>query len=134
MASKTMFQPLILKGGEDFENWERKIKITQCCADIKVETLHSDSGADELIKKLKTIYDKDAEQAAFIAYEELETFQRPPSISILDYINELERRNNKIKSKKRLLCPYCLEHLSTIYSCPALPITVAASQSSAFDN
>ena len=39
----------------------------QCCADVKVETLHSDSGVDELIKKLKTLYDKDAEQAAFIA-------------------------------------------------------------------
>ena len=50
---------------------------------------------------MKTLYDdKDAEQAAFIAYEEFETFQRPPSMSTLDYINEFERRNNKIKSKK----------------------------------
>ena len=40
----------------------------QCCADIKVETLHNDSGVHALIKKLKTLYDKDAEQAAFIAY------------------------------------------------------------------
>ena len=72
----------------------------QCCADIKVETLHSDSGVDELIKKLKTLHDKDAEQAAFIAYEEFETFQRPPSRSILDYINEFERRNINIKSKE----------------------------------
>ena len=61
----------------------------QCCADIKVETLHSDSGVDELIKKLKTLHDKDAEQAAFLAYEVFETFQRPPSTSILDYINPL---------------------------------------------
>ena len=123
MASKRMFQPPILKSGEDFANWECEIIIwqcvtdlekkkqapaiylslegqaRQCCADIKVETLHSDSGIDELIKKLKTLYDKDAEQAAFIAYEEFETFQRPPSMSILDYINEFER-NNKIKSKK----------------------------------
>ena len=109
---------------KDFENWECENKIwqcltdletkkqvpaiylslegqaKQCCADIKVETLHSDSGIDELIKKLKTLYDKYAEKAAFIAYEEFETFQRPPSMSILDYINEFERRNNKIKSKK----------------------------------
>ena len=49
---------------------------------------------------MKTLYDKDAAQAAFIAYEEIETFQRPPSMRILDYINEFERRNNKIKSKK----------------------------------
>ena len=106
-----MFQPPILKSGEDFENWKREIKIwqcvtdlekkkqastiylslegqaRQCCAYIKVETLHSDSGVDELIKKLKTLYDKDTEQAAFIACEEFETFQRPPSFSILDYIN-----------------------------------------------
>ena len=119
MASKRMYQPPILKSGEDFENWEREIKIWQCVtdlekkkqapatylslegqarqcyADIKVETLHSDSGVDELIKKLKTLYDKDVEQAAFIAYEEFETFQRPPSMSILDYINEFERRNNR---------------------------------------
>ena len=85
----------------------------QCCADIyfKVETLYSDSAVDELIKKLKTLYDKDAEQAAFIAYEEFETFQRPPSMSILDYINEFERRNNnKIKSKKIELLDAVLEH------------------------
>ena len=75
-------------------------QVRRCCADIKVETLHSDSGVYELIKKLKTLYDKDAEQAAFIAYEEFETFQKPPSTSILDDINEFERRNNKIKSKK----------------------------------
>ena len=67
---------------------------------MKVETLHSDSGVDELINKLETLYHKDAEQAAFIAYEEFETFQRPPNMSVLDYINEFERRNNKIKSRK----------------------------------
>ena len=71
-----MYQPPILKRG-DVENWECEIKIWQCmtdlekkkqapavylslegqakqhCADIKVETLHSDSGVDELVKKLK---------------------------------------------------------------------------------
>ena len=86
MATKRMFQPPILKSGENFENWERDIKIwqcvtnlekkrqapaiylslegqaRQCCADIKVETPDSDSGVDELIKKLKTLYDKDAEK------------------------------------------------------------------------
>ena len=109
MASKRMFQPPILKSEEDFEDWECENKIwqcvtdlekkkqvpaiylslkgqaRQCCDDIKVETLHSDSGIDELIKKLKTLYDKYADKAAFVAYEEFETFQRPPSMSILDY-------------------------------------------------
>ena len=97
-----MNQSPILKSGEDFENWECEIKIWQCvtdlekkkqapaiylswegqarqrCADIKIETLRTDSEVDELIKKLKTLYDKDAEQAAFIASEEFETLQRPP--------------------------------------------------------
>ena len=81
MASKGMFQPPILKSEQDFENWEHEIKIwqcvmdlenkkqapeiylsfegqaRQCCDDIKAETLRSYSGVDELIKKLKTLYD-----------------------------------------------------------------------------
>ena len=36
MASKQiMFQPPILKSGEDFENWEHEIKIWQCVMDLK---------------------------------------------------------------------------------------------------
>ena len=49
---------------------------------------------------MKALCDKDAEQTAFIGYEEFEVLQRPPSMSILDYINEFDRRNTKIKSKK----------------------------------
>ena len=135
MASKTIYQPPTLKSGEDFENWKRELKIwqrvtdlekkkqvpsiylslkgpaRQCCADIKVETLHSDSGVDELVTKLKTLYDKDAEQAGFIVSEEFETFQRRPSMTILNYINELERRNNKINSKKIELPDAVLAHM-----------------------
>ena len=39
-------------------------------------------------------------EATFIASEEFETLQRPPSTSISNYINEFERRNDKIKSKE----------------------------------
>ena len=35
MASKRMYQPPILKYEEDFENWEREIKLWQCVTDLE---------------------------------------------------------------------------------------------------
>ena len=71
----------------------------QCCANIAVTTLDSDTGVDEPIKKLKSLHEKDSDQAAFLAYEDFEPFRRPTNMSTTDYKNESERRYNRMKAK-----------------------------------
>ena len=46
--------------------------------------------------KLKLLFAKVTNQAAFIAYQNFETFQRPETMSIIGYINKFELLNAKI--------------------------------------
>ena len=111
----------------DFTNWLHEIEVWKCvtgldkkkqgpmiylslegkarrlCSSIKIDDLSSDDGVDKLIKKLKELYDKDAEQLAFDAYEKFESFQRPINMSITDYCNEFELRYSHIKDKEMKL-------------------------------
>ena len=52
-------------------------KIRKTCSDIKVKDLNSDDGVDILINKLKSLFAKDSNQAAYLAYDKFETFKRP---------------------------------------------------------
>ena len=92
----------------------------KCCADIAVTTLNGDSGVDELIKILKSLYEKDSDQTAFLAYQDFETFQRPTNMSITDYINESERRYNRIKAKEMELSDGVLATKKCLIVCKLL--------------
>ena len=63
----------------------------------KVKDLNSDDGVNILLWKLKSLFAKDINQAAFIAYDKFEMFKRPAIMNIVDFINELERLYNNIK-------------------------------------
>ena len=69
-------------------------KIRRTCSDIKVKDLNSDDSVDILINKLKSLFAKDSNQAAYLAFE---TFKRPVDIKIVDFINEFERLYNNIR-------------------------------------
>ena len=47
--------------------------------------------------KLKSLFAKDINQVAIIAYDKFEMFKRPANINIVDFINEFERLYNNIK-------------------------------------
>ena len=72
-------------------------KIRKMCSDIKVKDLNSEDGVDILIKKLKSLFSKDNNQAACLVYDKFETFKRPVDMNIVDFINEFERLYNNIK-------------------------------------
>ena len=123
MSSKVKIDPPALKDGDDFEEWAREVKIWQlatdiakakqgalvylslqgkareCCKSIEIEKLGGDGGIDILLAKLKELFAKDSEQAAFMAYEQFETYIRPKDVDMNDFINEWERRYGKIKEK-----------------------------------
>ena len=46
---------------------------------------------------MKSLFAKDINQAAIIAYDKFEMFKRPANINIVDFINEFERLYNNIK-------------------------------------
>ena len=53
-------------------------------------------GADILLRKLKSLFAKDVNHAAFIAYDKFEMFKGPANMNIVDFINEFERLYNNI--------------------------------------
>ena len=71
-------------------------KIRKSCNDISVSDLHKDNGLNKLITKIKTLYAKDINALAYMAYDQSENFKRLDEMTIVDYINESERLNNKV--------------------------------------
>ena len=72
-------------------------KIRKTYADIKVKDLNIEDDVDILIKKLKSLFSKDTNQAVYLDYDKFESFKRPVDMNIVDFINEFERLYNNIK-------------------------------------
>ena len=105
---------------DEIEDWLREIEIWQCvadieekkqgpvvylclpdkirksCNDISASDLNKDNGLNTLITKIKALYAKDINALAYMAYDQFENFKRPDEMTIVDYINEFERLNDKI--------------------------------------
>ena len=78
-------------------------KIRKSCNDISVTNLNKDNGLNTLITKIKTLYAKDINALAYMAYDQFENFKRPNDMTIADYINEFECLNNKIRQFEMVL-------------------------------
>ena len=126
MAGKRINPPK-LKDGDDYDEWAREIEIwqmvteipkekqgamiylslegqaRQCCKSVPTTKLQGENGVTELMLKLKTLFAKDSEQAAFKAYEQFETYMRPEGMEMIEFINEWERRYAKISEKNMTL-------------------------------
>ena len=118
---KKIYSPPILVEIEEIEEWLQELEIWQCvtdlekkkqgpvvylsltdkirksCNDISVRDLIKDDGLDTLIRKIKSLYAKDTNALAFMAYYKFEIFKRPDDMNIVDNINEFERLNKQIK-------------------------------------
>ena len=121
MATRKLFALPSLNCIGEFDDWMHETEIWQCltdlevkkqgpaiylsldekirktCSDIKVKDLNSEGGVDILINKLKVLFAKDSNQAAYLAYDKFETFKRPVDMTIVDFINEFERLYSNIK-------------------------------------
>ena len=120
MASKKIYSPPVLDKIHEIEDWLREIEIWQCVTDIEEKKQgpvvylslpdkiwkscndisasdFKDNELNTLIMKIKTLYAKDINTLAYMAYDQFENFKRPDEMTIVDYINEFERLNNKIR-------------------------------------
>ena len=122
--SKSYFTPPVLKDGDDFDTWLREVQIWQavtdleakkqgpaiyltlegkarkCCSVISVAELSDDNGVKKLTDKLEALYKADETEIAFRRYEQFETFSRPETMNVVDYINEFERLYNRIEEEQ----------------------------------
>ena len=71
-------------------------KIWKSCNNISVTDLSKDNLLNTLITKIKTLYAKDINASAYMTYDQFENFKQPNDMTIVDYINEFKRLNNKI--------------------------------------
>ena len=62
-------------------------KVRQACASLSKEELNKEDGLDKLVKKLRESYCVSQGEAMYSAYEKFETFQRPETMTIIEYIN-----------------------------------------------
>ena len=76
------------------------LKVRQACSSLSKEELNADDGLQKLIEKLKELYGLTEDQSMFNAYEKFETFQRPKTMSISDYVNKFEELNQKLRAFK----------------------------------
>ena len=99
MASKKIYSPPVFDKIDEIEDWLREIEIWQCvtdieekkqgpvvylslpdkirksCNDISVSDLNKDNGLNTLITKIKTLYAKDINALAYMAYDQFENFK-----------------------------------------------------------
>ena len=52
-----------------------------------MKDLNSENGVDILVNKLKSLFEKDINEAAYLAYDKFEIFKRPIDMSMVDFIN-----------------------------------------------
>ena len=65
-------------------------KVRQACASLSKEELNKEDGLDKFVEKLQELHCVFQDQAMYSAYEKFETFQRPETMTITEYINEFE--------------------------------------------
>ena len=114
--------PPSLAACSSYEIWQKEIKIWQLCTDLaktkqgpaifltlegqareavlelEVKDLGSETGVENLTKKLDSLYLKDKTQSAYEAYDAFERFKRPVEMSMTEYIIEFECLMSKTKS------------------------------------
>ena len=66
--------------------------------EIDEKEIAKDDGIDTIIKRLDRLYLKDSTVTKYKALEAFETFRRPAKMTILEFLNEFEKRFYKTKS------------------------------------
>ena len=82
--------------------------------EINEKGIAKDEGIDTTIKRLDRLYLKDSTVTKYKALEAFETFRRPAKMTILEFLNESEKRFYKTKSYGTTLSDVII-HQSILY-------------------
>ena len=75
-------------------NWE----VFDAALELEEEVISGKDGVKSIMARLDKIYKKDDTLSKFHALEYFETYKRPSTLSIPEYINECEKRLHKVKN------------------------------------
>ena len=75
-------------------------KVKDAVRSVGKDILKSETGLDEVIKKLDSIYKEDATHLTYRAYCKFEKYERPESMGLQCYISEFEKLLGDLKKQK----------------------------------
>ena len=120
-------KPPILRTGDNYETWKTKIKLWERCTNvardarapavalmlegaaqaavikIPIDTLASDEGMEELLKKLDKLFQEDIDQITYSVYDNFEKFRKTDGMSMTEYLVEFELLYDKAKEYNNVL-------------------------------
>ena len=115
-------KPPRFESSATYESWKKEIKLWQICCplgknqqapalvlslqgkakeaalELEVSQLSSENGVNLILEKLDGLYKKDENQLIYVSLKNYEQHIRQKDQTIDDYINEFERRYNKLKN------------------------------------
>ena len=107
-----------------YESWRKEVKLWAICSkidkkelapalalslegrarqaalELDIEELNKDNGLEVLLKQLDGLYLKDINQRTYAVYSEFEKYKRPAGTNINDFVNDFERKYNKVQAKE----------------------------------
>ena len=112
-------------------------KAREKALQIEVTELNKDTGVDTLIASLDTIFLKDKTDLAYSAYTKFDSFRKPESMSMADYIIEFERNYDQSKKHDMVLLDAVLSFKlldSANLSCSQRQLALTAASDLNFEN
>lgn len=122
MASErvSLKSPPILENEEKYTEWKKDLQIwllftelakgkqgpavylsvlgraKECISDLKIEEIGADTGVQKITAKLDTLFLKDENTRAYLAFKEFYDYKRPPGVNITEFLVHFESLYHKL--------------------------------------
>ena len=80
-----------------------KGKAREAALELDIDKIKGKDGVDLILKRLDELYLEDTTQTAYLAYQNFETFKRPETMTMKDYLLKFEQLYTKIKDHQMIL-------------------------------
>ena len=135
MSSSNSKQPPALSKCKTYDDWLKLVRVWKMFTDLPIarqgpaivlslegeaqdavleldeSTFAAENGVDLIIARLDKLYKRDSTITKFQALESFQTFRRSSNMSILAFLNEFDKRYNKIKTHGTLMSDDLLGYL-----------------------
>ena len=74
-----------------------KGKAREAALELDIDKIKGEDGVEIILKRLDDLYLEDTTQTAYLAYQNFETFKRPETMNMKDYLVKFEQLYTKIK-------------------------------------
>ena len=75
-------------------------KAREAALELDIDNIKGENGVELILKRLDELYLEDTTQTAYLAYQNFETFKRPETMKMKDYLVKFEQLYTKIKDHK----------------------------------